>query len=161
MKAWMRRFFLSSTLLVFVLGVLSPVHAQVHGVPASVTSFGFGGNMSPAPGVPASVTSLGPNGYGGNPFQGHNNVFFGTTPSGSSHHHWQGDRNYFPVAVPVYSAPYTQVVVVQAAASEDAEEEDGGTTVSERPARGKPAQKQVAEAPPTPPPAAEPSLKNR
>lgn len=46
---------------VFLLVV--PFYCQVHGVPASVTSFGFGGNISPAPGVPASVTSLGPNGF--------------------------------------------------------------------------------------------------
>lgn len=46
---------------VFLLVV--PLYCQVHGVPASVTSFGFGGNISSAPGVPASVTSLGPNGF--------------------------------------------------------------------------------------------------
>ena len=51
--------FLLSSVLVSVL----PLYSQVHGVPASVTSFGFGGNISPAPGVPASVTSLGPNGF--------------------------------------------------------------------------------------------------
>src|SRR5215467_1277092 len=42
---------------------LAPLYSQVHGVPPSVTSFGFGGNITPAPGVPASVTSLGPNGF--------------------------------------------------------------------------------------------------
>ena len=36
--------------------------AQVNGVPASVTSLGFGGKTTPN-GVRASVTSLGPNGY--------------------------------------------------------------------------------------------------
>jgi hypothetical protein len=50
-------------LLSFIALCLVPLHSQVHGVPASVTSFGFGGNISPAPGVPAGVTSLGPNGF--------------------------------------------------------------------------------------------------
>ncbi len=50
-------------LLSSVLFSALPVYSQVHGVPASVTSFGFGGNISAAPGVPASVTSLGPNGF--------------------------------------------------------------------------------------------------
>ena len=39
--------------------------AQIHGVPASVTSMGGarGGSFSNPPGVPASVTSLGPRGF--------------------------------------------------------------------------------------------------
>jgi hypothetical protein len=42
-----------------------PAFGQARGVPASVTSIGFGGNKSDnPPGVPASVTSLGPNGFG-------------------------------------------------------------------------------------------------
>jgi hypothetical protein len=39
--------------------------AQINGVPASVTSIGFGGHHDRMPGVPASVTSLGPNGFQG------------------------------------------------------------------------------------------------
>lgn len=59
--------------------VLTPaVHAQVHGVPPSVTSFGPGRGF--APGAPASVSSLGPNGFGVNPFVfGGTPVFFGDT----------------------------------------------------------------------------------
>lgn len=49
-------------LLVLVSGQLA--NAQVNGVPASVTSLGFGGSSNPTPGVRASVTSLGPNGFG-------------------------------------------------------------------------------------------------
>jgi hypothetical protein len=44
----------------FAIGLLLaalPVFAQIHGVPASVTSHGSG--RGPAPGVPASVTSIG------------------------------------------------------------------------------------------------------
>ncbi len=51
-------------LLAFTLVAGSTAPAQVNGVPASVTSFGFGGKANPTPGVRASVTSLGPNGYG-------------------------------------------------------------------------------------------------
>src|SRR5260370_42347088 len=56
--------FLLSFLLVFSVAAYLPVQAQIHGVPASVTSFGFGGSDNPNPGVRASVTSLGPNGFG-------------------------------------------------------------------------------------------------
>lgn len=43
---------------------LPGLQAQTRGVPASVTSFGFGGSKSFTPGPPASVTSLGPAGLG-------------------------------------------------------------------------------------------------
>ncbi len=71
MLARMRPFFLLFSLLVLLLTVLLPVQAQIHGVPASVTSFGFGGINNPTPGVAASVTSLGPNGFG------HSRIAFG------------------------------------------------------------------------------------
>ena len=46
-----------------VLLVCAPATAQIHGVPPSVTSFGFGGSNNPTPGVPASVTFVGPLGF--------------------------------------------------------------------------------------------------
>ena len=64
MLAGMRPCFPLFFLLVFSAAACLPVQAQIHGVPASVTSFGFGGSDNPTPGVRASVTSLGPNGYG-------------------------------------------------------------------------------------------------
>src|SRR6266849_10098030 len=64
MLAGMRSCFLLSFLLVFSVTAYLPVQAQVNGVPASVTSYGFGGRNNPNPGVRASVTSLGPNGFG-------------------------------------------------------------------------------------------------
>jgi len=64
MLAGMRSCSLLSFLLVFSVAAYLPVEAQIHGVPASVTSFGFGGSDNPTPGVRASVTSLGPNGFG-------------------------------------------------------------------------------------------------
>src|SRR5229473_2969943 len=64
MLAGMRSCFPLSSLLVISLAACLPVQAQIHGVPASVTSLGFGGSDNPNPGVRASVTSLGPNGFG-------------------------------------------------------------------------------------------------
>src|SRR6267378_7342481 len=64
MLAGMRSCSLLSFLLVFSVAAGLPALAQIHGVPASVTSFGFGGSDNPPPGVRASVTSLGSNGYG-------------------------------------------------------------------------------------------------
>jgi hypothetical protein len=121
------------TLFLFVL----PVHAQVHGVPASVTSFGFGGNISPAPGVPASVTSLGPSGFNFVPpvngrccfntfFPGHQ---FSSLPDDqfrsrfsfrSLHRH----NHFGPIFVPAYSVPYPYPVAVPYALGDDQEDED-------------------------------------
>src|SRR5271163_4768177 len=72
MLAGMRSLFLFCCFLAFSAGTCLPLHAQINGVPASVTSFGFGGSTNPTPGVRASVTSLGPNGYANN-----NSMFFG------------------------------------------------------------------------------------
>ncbi len=66
MLADARSRFLLSLFLTFSLAGSLPVHAQVNGVPPSVTSIGFGGRF--INGVPPSVTSLGPNGYGNLPF---------------------------------------------------------------------------------------------
>src|SRR6266566_1728229 len=67
---------------------LSSSHAQINGVPASVTSPGFGGRV--INGTPSSVTSLGPRGY-----SSHARVSFSTTNNrhdhdgdGRHHHHF-------------------------------------------------------------------------
>src|SRR5258708_12550837 len=67
MLAGMRSCFPLSFLLVFSVAGYLPVQAQIHGVPASVTSFGFGGRDNPPPRGRASGASLGPNGYGNSP----------------------------------------------------------------------------------------------
>ena len=117
------------------------VPAQIHGVPASVSSFGFGGNFSSAPGVPASVTSLGPMGFQRSPVVFGNCCFsnfrFAGRATGFSGRHHGFRRGFFPTFVP-YAVPYTQVVVVpqgyeQASAYDDEEGEDqGGPTIFDR-----------------------------
>ena len=132
MLAGMRSCFLLSFLLVFSVAAGLPAQAQIHGVPASVTSLGFGGSDNPNPGVRASVTSLGPNGYGssrpvfGNccanfffPSNQNPALFFGGQFSGhhfpgrqsSGRHHRHGDHSDFafgfsePAYIP-YAVPY-------------------------------------------------------
>jgi len=126
-------------LLLFLVGGLSVVEAQIHGVPASVTSIGFGGNMSSAPGIPASVTSLGPNGFGtGIGFFGNccNGPIFGGFRHGSilTGRHFREHRGYFPMAMPVYSVPYTPVMLVQPEMTGEGDEEEyyGGPTIFDR-----------------------------
>ena len=112
MAAWTRFSLLLFGLLGFLLGM--PVFAQTHGVPASVTSFGFGGSHFRTPGVPASVTSLGPNGFGHNGFGG--SRFFGNccgnlfVPSpvhrGNVFPRHRRGRGTFFGGLPVYSVPY-------------------------------------------------------
>lgn len=132
----------------FLLALVSfSSQAQIHGVPASVTSFGFGGNLSPTPGVAASVTSLGPNGFGRTPpifggccFHPFRVTVNSAFPMGQNpaFFHQHGFRNHaFSSGVPVYSVPYTPVIVVESdGGSSDAmdeDEEDGaGTTVFDR-----------------------------
>src|SRR6202140_531874 len=79
--------------------------AQINGMPASVTSPGFGGRQ--VNGVPPSVTSLGPRGYtpavptccfrGGFPANPNRTTTF-------HHHHHNGQS--FPWGGAVYAAPY-------------------------------------------------------
>jgi hypothetical protein len=117
MLAGMRSRFLLFILLAFSVASL-PVQAQINGVPASVTSFGFGGSTNPNPGVRASVTSLGPNGYGNSrPIFGNccTSFFLPANPnpllfSGRHRRHHEG-RNFFGVSEPVYvpyAVPYVQ-----------------------------------------------------
>jgi hypothetical protein len=59
----MKRAAITIAVVLVLMGSLAT--AQIRGVPASVTSYGFGGSRSATPGPPASVTSLGPNGFAG------------------------------------------------------------------------------------------------
>jgi hypothetical protein len=145
MLAGVRSCFLLSFLVVFSITACLPVQAQINGVPASVTSLGFGGSNNPNPGVRASVTSLGPNGYGNSrPVFGNccANFFMPANPNpalffsgqfsdrqvfnrqSSGHHRRHRDHDFFPVGVssPVYvPVPYA---VPYAVPSDDAYAED-------------------------------------
>jgi hypothetical protein len=123
-----------------------PAHAQIHGVPASVTSIGFGGRFDMAPGVPASVTSLGPNGLQPrNPFfnepQCCINPLFPINPNptfGQRHHHH--NRRAFFGGITPFAVPYTPVIMVPSGTEEPAEadqdEDLGGPTIFDRRGRG-------------------------
>jgi len=115
--------------------------AQINGVPASVTSLNFGGNLSPAPGVRASVTSLGPNGFAphgqffNQPACCINPLFpISSRPFPAHRHH---HRDFFPVAaVPVY-VPYQPGYLQDEAEQDDQaqvtpDEYRGGPTVFDR-----------------------------
>ena len=141
----------ASVVLVVLLSAVtaSVCAAQANGVPASVTSFGFGGSRNMAPGVPASVTSLGPRGFGPSS-QCCATRFF---PPGSIHvqpgnldfhhrHHGSGNgfNNYgmYPGYIPIYSyggyyPGYSPVIVAQQddAETTDEDAEEGGPTVFE------------------------------
>jgi hypothetical protein len=137
----MRRL-VSATVAAFALFAWIAIPAatgQINGVPASVTSIGFGGHATP--GVLASITSLGPHGFQSrSPFFNEpvcciNPLFpVNSNPPLFSHHHHSGSN--FPVTVPFYSVPYSPVIVVQQPAedeSTEAEEEyRGGPTIFDR-----------------------------
>lgn len=128
---------------VFALFLALPASAQINGVPASVTSFNFGGKFNPTPGVPASVTSLGPRGFTPNlqffnqPACCINPLFPVSSQPFPSHGHHR--RNFFASAVPVY-VPYQPVYLMQDPGEQDdaydqsqpPEEYRGGPTIFDR-----------------------------
>src|SRR2546429_582493 len=58
-SSFLRQLISAATIFAYSVFIFLPAaSAQINGVPASVTSIGFGGNFAPAPGPPASVTSL-------------------------------------------------------------------------------------------------------
>jgi hypothetical protein len=147
MLAARRSCFLLCLLLAFSAAVCLPVLAQINGVPASVTSLGFGGSNNPNPGVRASVTSLGPNGYGNSrPAFGNccANFFMPANPNpalffngqfsdrqvfnrqASGHHRRHRDHDSFPVGVsePAYVPVPVPYAVPYAVSSDDAYAED-------------------------------------
>jgi hypothetical protein len=125
--------------LVLVPKTQAQIQAQINGVPASVTSMGFGGHFSSAPGVPASVTSLGFGSQVNSPFFNEPvcciNPLFPLNPNPPlfthlHHHHLP----FFPVAIPVYPVPYSPVFVAQPGVDDSMDEEDytGGPTIFDR-----------------------------
>lgn len=148
-----------AAILVFPTALIfSPAaSAQINGVPASVTSIGFGGHFDRAPGVPASITSLGfgssvfgppasitalgPNGIqSANQFFNEPNCCINplfprdpNSPRLFRHHH---HHDFFPAVGGVYAVPYAvpYPVAVEPSADEVADEEDyrGGPTIFDR-----------------------------
>lgn len=125
---------ISATVAVFALVLIPGAFAQIHGVPPSVTSSGFGGHFSTSPGVPPSVTSLGPNGFQ----SGHSfhstcciNPLFPSNPNpGFGRHH---RSSFFPSGGGVY-VPYAVPYDVEEYPQDDSMEEDysGGPTIFDR-----------------------------
>jgi hypothetical protein len=150
-----------------VLVLALPLSAQINGVPASVTSYGFGGHFNANPGPPASVTSLGPNGYrssapnfprpvcctsfsppsGQHPHQG-----FGNQQRGAF---YGGYSTYYAVPYPVYVEPEVQT----SAPSEQFPEEEyrGGPTIFDRRGPGPSREREEESMNRAPEPAHEPS----
>lgn len=162
-------------LLIAVIFLALPLAAQVRGVPASVTSYGFGGHFNPTPGVPASVTSLGPNGYrNGNHNFGRPPCCATMAPGGRHHgdgnqHHrgafFPGYSSMYAVPYPVYVDPgyYNSPADMPAAAADQFPEEEyrGGPTIFDRRGPGPSRRDEFANsAPPEPahnsPPSAPP-----
>lgn len=147
---------LAAFLLPLVLLLVPVMTAQINGVPASVTSIGFGGNFNRVPGVPASITSVGP--FGLVPsnrfvpptsFVGPNNLiipnnlvsnpFLRVRPNPPLFRHRpRHDHNGFFGGVPVVAVPYAVPVAVPVEdygedSSEVPESEyQGGPTIFDR-----------------------------
>lgn len=136
MLARIRRFFPLLFGLVLVGGGVRLLQAQIHGVPASVTSFGFGGSNSSTPGVAASVTSLGPLGLSNSPAIFGNCCFNTIFPAGVHSPIFvprhRARHAFFPAAVPVFTVPYTQVVVVQPDSAAYNDEDYNGAPIFDR-----------------------------
>lgn len=121
---------LAAFLLPWAMLLVPVMTAQINGVPASVTSIGFGGNFNRVPGVPAGITSIGP--FGLVPsnrfvpptsFVGPNNLIIpnnfvsnpflrGRPNPPLFRHHPRHDHNRFFGGVPVVAVPYALPVAV-------------------------------------------------
>jgi len=148
----------ATALFLFVLAFTAAATAQINGVPASVTSIGFGGRGNMTPGVPASVTSLGPHGFSNNSgFRFTTCCFnngFVNHPNQPIFQHGHHRGGFFPVAVPYYYTPaYAPVVVVQQPVDDYADDEDGGgPTIFDRRGSGRRTRTVTREADPAPEP---------
>jgi len=108
--------------------LLGSSQAQINGVPASVTSPGFGGR--PVNGTSPSVTSLGPNGFAPrNP-----RVTFSTRipfRDDRRHHHRDRDRDFLPFGA-YYTVPVYYASDNNAEDYEDESDYQGGPTIFDR-----------------------------
>ncbi len=127
------RFLLSFFLLSVVVAVCLSSQAQINGVPASVTSFGFGGSTNPTPGVRASVTSLGPHGYANSRLMFGtccSNISFSANPnpplfSTRRHHRRRDERDHGDFAIGVFEPAYIPYAVPYPVEVADSDDEPG------------------------------------
>jgi hypothetical protein len=132
---------------VFMLFCFCTAQAQVHGVPTSVTSIGFGGHFDRVPGIPPSVTSLGPRGFNdpGHTFsavgvQPHPGQSHPAHPGQASHH---PGRSNFPLVGGVYAVPYYVPAYVDPTEDDNSAPEStypSGPTIFDRRASGQTSQ---------------------
>jgi len=115
---------------------VSHAHAQINGVPSSVTSPNFGGH--PVNGTPASVTSLGPRG-----FAPHAGAQFHSMPRHDRDHdgdHHRGSQFAYPYYYPyygsVYALPPDYYGMDSAPDAEPDSDYQGGPTIFDRRGRG-------------------------
>lgn len=136
--------------VLFCLVIIPSAFGQINGVPASVTSIGFGGHPGPH-GVPSSVTSIGPRGPVPNnqfPTPGTCciNPLFPSNPNpGKNHHHHNHGYGYGGYG---YAVPYAVPYYVEDPSAGDAaadEQYNGGPTIFDRRGAGQPAPYQVSE----------------
>jgi hypothetical protein len=129
------------TLCLLAVLLMPSASAQINGMPASVTSPGFGGRQ--VNGVPPSVTSLGPRGY--TPafptccFQGTSvgspHFFVNPNPNLNFHHHHRPNGLSFPLGGVAYAVPIYGYYGSEEDAAENppAEEQyNGGPTIFDR-----------------------------
>ena len=149
---WLMRRLIKGSILatIAVLGLIficvSTAGAQINGVPASVSSIGFGGDFGRPPGVPPSVTSIGPAGLVPNRTFITQSPFVPTQPHPPlfPHHHHRNNGpfggNVLVYPVP-YGVPYAVPVAVPAE-SQDYENDqyNGGPTIFDRRGPGTAAQ---------------------
>jgi len=130
------------------LALAPALAAQINGVPASVTSIGFGGHFNMPQGIPASVTSLGPLGLvPGNTFFPQTcciNPLFPVNPnvpvSPRRHNRGHHRDRFLDQSVAIYPViyPVPYEVPVEEAAAEEPEEYNGGPTIFDRRGPGTP-----------------------
>jgi len=127
----------SLSLGLFGLLFVASAHAQINGVPSSVTSPGFGGHA--INGTAPSVTSLGPRGYVSNaPVTFSANVPSAHHDHGGDHRH-RGSRDggyYLPYYYYGYPVPYAVDNSVNDDNSRDDAEYQGGPTIFDRRGQG-------------------------
>jgi len=138
-------------LVVLCLALVPAALGQINGVPASVTSIGFGGHPGPH-GVPPSVTSIGPKGLVPNnqfPTPGTCciNPLAASKPNatGDHHHHNRNFGNFGGYYAVPYAVPY-YVEDPNAVASDVPDDQyNGGPTIFDRRGAGQPAPYQVSQ----------------